>query len=174
MVKLLLVVTVLLAQEGAAKAPDGAAKAPDGAAKTPVKEGAKEKKANAAANASETDEDPAKQTDKPKDKKPAGGRTLWDYAPLIVMVMALFYFIIILPDKRKKALAQKQLEDLKTNDRVITQGGLLGTVVRVDKENNQVTLMVDESNNTRIRVLRNCINPLLPDKEPDKKTDKKT
>ena len=88
---------------------------------------------------------------------------------VMVVIFALFYIIIILPDRRKRAGLQKQLSELKINDRVVTIGGILGTVTRVNKETEEVTLTLDESNNTRMRVIRSAIRQILTDEEPEKK-----
>ena len=87
----------------------------------------------------------------------------------MVIVFALFYIIIILPDRRKRAGLQRQLSELKINDRVVTIGGILGAVTRVNKETEEVTLTLDESNNIRVRVIRSAIRQILTDEEPEKK-----
>lgn len=101
-----------------------------------------------------------------QEKDPASPlRFLWP----MVIVFALFYIIIILPDRRKRAGLQKQLSELKINDRVVTIGGILGTVTRVNKETEEVTLTLDEANNTRMRVIRSAIRQIVTDQEPEKK-----
>src|SRR5678810_1473513 len=48
-----------------------------------------------------------------------------------VLVLAIFYFIILLNMKKKQQKVQELLAGLKVNDRVITSGGIFGTVTKV-------------------------------------------
>ena len=56
------------------------------------------------------------------------------------------------------------LDNLKKNDRVVTAGGIFGTVVAVQPD--AVVLRVDENANTRIRVQRSSISRVVTDGEP--------
>jgi len=49
---------------------------------------------------------------------------------------------------------------LKKNDRIVTIGGILGTVMNVQKD--EVTIRVDESTNTKLRMQRNAIARVIP------------
>ena len=49
-------------------------------------------------------------------------------APL-VFIFAIFYFLLILPQQRRQKKWQGMLDALKTGDRVVTSGGLRGTIV---------------------------------------------
>jgi len=57
----------------------------------------------------------------------------WFQAIPLVAVFAIFYFLLIRPARTRQKLVQKMLDALKSGDRVITSGGLLGTVVAIDK-----------------------------------------
>ena len=50
------------------------------------------------------------------------------FAPLI-FIFAIFYFLLIMPQQRRQKKWQAMLSELKTGDKVITQGGLRGTIV---------------------------------------------
>ncbi len=71
------------------------------------------------------------------------------FAPLIA-IGVLFYIMLIRPERRKQATLRSMLDDLKKNDRVVTIGGIRGTVVSVRREIDEVTLKVDD--NTKLRV----------------------
>ncbi len=73
------------------------------------------------------------------------------YLPLLV-IGVLFYFILIRPESRKRNEHKALLEGLKRNDRVVTVGGIYGTVANVQREADRVTLKVDEGNNVKIDV----------------------
>lgn len=51
-------------------------------------------------------------------------------APILIIVV-IFYFILFLPMRRKQKQTQKMLEALKSGDRVVTTGGIFGTVAGV-------------------------------------------
>ncbi len=50
------------------------------------------------------------------------------FAPLI-FIFAIFYFLLIMPQQRRQKKWQQMLNDLKTGDKVVTSGGLRGTVI---------------------------------------------
>ena len=59
-----------------------------------------------------------------------GGSGLFTIAPLI-FIFAIFYFLLILPQQRKQKKWQAMLGELKTGDRVVTSGGLRGTIMSI-------------------------------------------
>jgi preprotein translocase subunit YajC len=73
----------------------------------------------------------------------------------------LAYFLFIRPESRRRAEFQRLLGNLKKNDRVITAGGIYGTIVNINKDSEDVTLKIDDSNNVRIRVLRSAISRVV-------------
>jgi preprotein translocase subunit YajC len=77
------------------------------------------------------------------------------YLPFIVMGLMLVMFVRA-SSKQKKDL-QKALAAIKKNDKVVTSGGILGVVVAVKENEDEVTLKVDDTSNTRIRVLKSSI-----------------
>ncbi len=80
-----------------------------------------------------------------------------------IMIGLLFYFMLIRPERKKRADTVLMLENMKKNDRVITIGGIHGVVVNVQKDSDEVTLRVDDSNNTKLRVLRSAISRIVSD-----------
>ena len=50
----------------------------------------------------------------------------------IALVFAIFYFIILLPTKRKQKKLQEFLDSLKVGDRIVTTGGIYGSVTKVN------------------------------------------
>lgn len=61
---------------------------------------------------------------------PQGGSAWLQFVPF-ALVLGIFYFIILLPMKRKQQKIQAFLDSLKVGDRVITTGGIYGQVTRV-------------------------------------------
>ena len=57
-----------------------------------------------------------------------------------VLVLGIFYFIILLPMKRKQQKVQEFLDSLKVNDRVVTTGGIYGQITRLDDQKVQLQI----------------------------------
>jgi preprotein translocase subunit YajC len=83
-----------------------------------------------------------------------------------LMIAVLFYFLMIRPERRKRAELTAMLQDLKKNDRVVTIGGIYGTVVNAQKDLDEVVIKVDESTNTKLRMQRAAIARVLPSDSP--------
>jgi len=81
-----------------------------------------------------------------------GGNLLVQFVPL-VLVVAIFYFIILLPMKRKQQKVQEFLAALKVNDRVITTGGIYGQITKL----NDHTVQLQIADKIRIEVARASI-----------------
>lgn len=79
-----------------------------------------------------------------------------------VAIIAIFWFLLIRPQQKKAAEHRKTLDALKSGDEVITDGGIIGTVVHIKED--RVTLKTGE--NTRIVVLRQKIGRVLAPTNP--------
>src|SRR5947208_12314855 len=65
------------------------------------------------------------------------------FAPLI-FIFAIFYFLLIMPQQRRQKKWQKMLEELKTGDKVVTSGGIRGTIVAIEDDYLHVLLAPDD------------------------------
>ena len=74
----------------------------------------------------------------------------------IILIFAIFYFVLIRPQKKVQANQLKMIEALKKNDEIITSGGIIGTIVNM--QDNIVTLRVDDD--ARIKILKGSISKL--------------
>jgi preprotein translocase subunit YajC len=84
---------------------------------------------------------------------PPGAPSPWLQFIPFILVLAIFYFIILLPMKRRQQKVQAFLAALKVNDRVITSGGIYGTIVKLNDQSVQLQI----ANNVRIEVSRAAI-----------------
>jgi preprotein translocase subunit YajC len=89
------------------------------------------------------------------------------FLPLI-LIFAVFYFLLIRPQQQKQKEARAMLSAIKRGDRVVTGGGILGTVQRVpmvqDKDGKQVPsneIEVEIAPNLRVTVLRETISSVI-------------
>ena len=71
----------------------------------------------------------------------------------IALVFAIFYFIILLPTKRKQKKLEAFLGALKVGDRVVTTGGIYGSITKVGEQSVQLQI----ANNVRIDVAKASI-----------------
>jgi preprotein translocase subunit YajC len=70
---------------------------------------------------------------------PEGSSVLLQFVPL-VLVVGIFYFIILLPMKRKQQKVQEFLDNLKVGDRIVTTGGMYGQVTRLGEQSVQLQI----------------------------------
>ena len=70
---------------------------------------------------------------------PDGGSPWLQFVPFAI-VLAIFYFIILLPMRRKQQKVQTFLESLKVGDRVITTGGIYGQITRLGDQSLQLQI----------------------------------
>jgi preprotein translocase subunit YajC len=85
----------------------------------------------------------------------------------LTLIMVMFYFLILRPQKAKDQQFKSLLENLKETDRVVTIGGIHGVVTNVQRnaDGAMVTLRVDESTGAKIRVGASAIARVLTDEE---------
>ena len=72
-----------------------------------------------------------------------GGSGLALFAP-VLLIFGVFYFLLILPQQRRQKKWQQMLAELKTGDKVVTSGGLKGTVFAMKEDS--ITLRVPPDN----------------------------
>lgn len=86
---------------------------------------------------------------------------------LLLISGVLFIFLVLRPQQRQMKEHQNALKSLKKNDRVVTTGGIHGTIVQANSGESIVSLRIDESSGTRMTVNRDAIARILnDDKEP--------
>jgi len=66
-----------------------------------------------------------------------GGSALLQLIPF-ALILAIFYFIILLPSRRRQQKVQEFLENLKENDRVITTSGIYGQIAKINGDRVQL------------------------------------
>lgn len=95
----------------------------------------------------------------------AGGFTA--FVPLILMFV-IFYFLLIRPQQKKAKEHQNMVSSLKKGDRIITSGGIHGTIVSLD----ETTINLEISDSVKIKVNRGNVGASAQSSAPQKK-DKK-
>jgi len=95
----------------------------------------------------------------------AGGSSasaIMQMAPL-ALIFVVFYFFLIRPQQKKAKETKAMLEAIRRGDRVVTGGGIIGTVAKVG---NNDEVLVDIAENTRVRVVRSTIVNVLAKTAP--------
>ena len=81
-----------------------------------------------------------------------------------ILVFVIFYFLLIRPQRLKQKKHQEMVEELKSGDKVITAGGIHGTVMGVQKEKIELKVAA----NVKIDVAKNSIAVILTPKQKEK------
>ena len=98
----------------------------------------------------------------------APGAGLFDQSALIqflplVLIFVVFYFLLIRPQQKKQKDHRVMLDALRRGDRVVTGGGILGSVSKVVSPEE---VEVDIASGVRVRVLRSTITSVLAKPDP--------
>lgn len=91
-----------------------------------------------------------------------GGSGLVSLLPL-VLIFVVFYFLLIRPQQKKVKAHRTLVEAVRRGDRVVTAGGLIGSVSKVVSD---TELQVEVADGVRVRVVRSTIQDVLSKTEP--------
>ena len=95
---------------------------------------------------------------------PEAQTDIWKVLIPYLVIISLLYFFMSSPKRREQSRRDQSLKNLKKNDRVVTIGGIFGSVVNISTDGKEVTLKVDDS--TRIRFRKTAIADVLSDETP--------
>ena len=71
------------------------------------------------------------------------------------------------PEQRENPKTKELLDNLKKNDRIVSAGGILGTVVTVRSDSDHITIRIDENTNTKMQILKQSVIRVLKDDEKE-------
>ena len=83
-----------------------------------------------------------------------GGFDLMALAPL-VLIFVVFYFLLIRPQQKRAKEHKEMLSKIRRNDRIVTNGGLMGKVAKVNDDRDEIELDIAE--NVRVKVRRGMV-----------------
>ncbi len=83
---------------------------------------------------------------------PEGGNPLL-YALPYVLIVGIFYFIVLLPTKRKQQKVQEFLSGLKVNDKIVMVNGIYGQITKLSEQ----TVEVQIADKVRVQVAKQAI-----------------
>ena len=81
------------------------------------------------------------------------------FLPLL-FILGIFYFFLIRPQQKRQQELSKMVENLKKGDRIVTAGGVIGTVASL--QNDYVVIKVGDNDNMKLEVLKSAVTGLRP------------
>ena len=91
---------------------------------------------------------------RPPEGGEGGGNPFLGFLP-IILIFGIFYMLVIRPHSRKQKVLREQIEALKQGDRVVTSGGLYGTVVGDKDQGN--TFVIKIADQVKVEVAKSGI-----------------
>jgi preprotein translocase subunit YajC len=88
----------------------------------------------------------------------SGTSSLVTFLPLVV-IMVIFYVMLILPSQRRQKKTNEMLNALKAGDKVLTSGGIYGTIVGLEGEAVQLRI----ADQVKVKVSRSAITGIQPE-----------
>lgn len=83
----------------------------------------------------------------------------------VALAGVLLFLMMTKSSKKQRKNRDELLKNLKRGDRIQTIGGMLATVVDVDKDKDEVTLKIDETSNAKAKFVRSAIHTVITDKK---------
>jgi preprotein translocase subunit YajC len=88
---------------------------------------------------------------------PGSSNPIFGFLP-ILFIFAIFYFLLFMPMQRQKKKQQQMLRDLQSGNTVVTNGGIIGTIVKLEEDTMVLRVKPD---NIKIEVARSAVASLL-------------
>ena len=85
---------------------------------------------------------------------------------LFGLIFVIFYFMIIRPQQKRQKERQKMLDALEKGDKILTAGGIYGTVIGIEDK----TVLVQIADNVKVKVDRGSVGSVLKDAKLEEKT----
>ena len=85
--------------------------------------------------------------------EPTGGFGDWTLIIFLVLIFAIFYFVLIRPQRKRQKEHQQLVQELKRGDNVITAGGIYGVIESVSEE----SIVIRVESGATMRVARNSV-----------------
>jgi preprotein translocase subunit YajC len=100
--------------------------------------------------------------------QPQGGNAEGSLISTLIMfalIIGIFYFMILRPQQKRQKERQKMLEAVKKGDKVVTAGGLHGTVAGIDEK----TILLQVADNVKLKFDRSAIGAVVREGEASEK-----
>jgi len=81
------------------------------------------------------------------------GNSIWVMLAFFVVIIALFYFVMVRPQQKRQKNHQAMMEELQRGDRVMTAGGIYGTIETISED----SIVIKVESGASLRVARNSV-----------------
>ncbi len=101
--------------------------------------------------------------------QPQGGNPTDSLISTLIMfalIIGIFYFMILRPQQKRQKERQKMLEAVKKGDKVVTAGGLHGTVAGLDEK----TVLLQVADNVKMKFDRSAVNTIIREADSGEKS----
>lgn len=90
------------------------------------------------------------------------GNPMMQFLPLLIIMFAIMYFLIIRPQKQKEKKRLEMISNVRKQDKIVTTGGVHGVVVSVKE--NEVVIRVDDAKDVKLRIDKSAITSVTAQK----------
>lgn len=85
----------------------------------------------------------------------------WGGLLMLLPIFPLFYFLIWRPQQQQEKQRRAMVEALKKNDKIVTAGGIFGTVVSVDQTGDKLVVRIDDDKGVKVTMTRSSVTRVL-------------
>jgi preprotein translocase subunit YajC len=85
----------------------------------------------------------------------------WQLIVPFLPIIPLFYFLFIMPQQQQEKKRRAMIDSLKKNDKVLTTGGIYGTVMSVDAKADKVVLRVDDERGVKLAITKASVGRVI-------------
>lgn len=89
---------------------------------------------------------------------PAASNPIMGFLP-IVLIFAIFYFLLFMPMQRQRKKQQQMLKNLQNGATVLTSGGIIGTIIAINEDDTLVLRV--KPDNVKLQIARSAVSSLL-------------
>ena len=83
--------------------------------------------------------------------------------PMFILMFGILYFILIRPQLNEQKAKENMIKNLKKNDSIVTNGGLVGKIIEFQGKNDHYVI-IDNGNGVKLKLIRSAITSLVEKK----------
>jgi preprotein translocase subunit YajC len=83
------------------------------------------------------------------------GNPMMQFLPLMIIMFAVMYFLIIRPQKQKEKKRLEMISNVRKQDRIVTAGGVHGVVTSVKE--NELIILIDDTKDVKIKIEKSAV-----------------
>jgi len=85
----------------------------------------------------------------------------WNGLLILLPIPFLYYFMILRPQQQQEKQRRAMIDALKKNDKIVTAGGIFGTVVSVDPSGDKLVVRIDDDKGVKMTMTRSSVTRVL-------------